>query len=929
MPISQDPLFIEEKNRRNAKLCLSAAAIICVICMIGLVGTYAPFSSGQVVPRINATFVYLVIGSTNLVFSLFFLSAGRKYHGTQRENRSFRFLYYLFRIVDMLFASLTFFTTQEGSSFFFEYILITVIISLMPVNDLKDTLLNVSVNLLGMLCIIEVIMQTGHRIAWQDWVDLIAFHIVCIAISQVRWQVYVRYEAIELQLRKSEMNANNRARTDILTGLLNRTALRDDFRSFIPEKLCVAMMDIDAFKRINDEFGHSHGDQVLSTVGEKMRDIFQTDRDFCYRYGGDEFLIISTRDQETFAGSLQTLRNQCAVKTNILRANLSIGYVCADVRTEEDLRFCIRMADASMYRSKRSADKKITECDASEFARIKASGAEADHVATLSDLADRYASDKQGQVTLIYFNMLRFVEMTERLGSGKVSGILARILQILQKYFGEAQAVNLEVDHYLVFAVMDKEQAVALAQKVQSEVFAMNPEEQIILDAGVVFCGHNGNRTKERFLTEVAFAKYACARAGFESRENARLCVFDEQMRKERERDMFIEEHLDEALEKGEIVPYYQPLVGSLSRNTVGFEALARWEDPQRGMIPPGAFVPVLEKTNCIAKLDLYMLRRVCEDISLHPEIFTDGIFVTVNLSRADFLSMDVLGEIEKILTPYGFPADRVQFEITESAMADSPVIKETVRKMHRKGYRIWLDDFGTGQSALYSLGDMPFSGIKLDQSFFRKLEESNRQGIIIQTIAELSHKMGFLMVAEGIESAEGCWYAQNWGVNFIQGYYFSKPLPLDALLNSPFVRRMTSQRDIVLYRPAANILLFRPIEGRFYSKEREPLVFGKAVLERNSESILFLRMGEELQEVMRPYLREVDQNNKELIPDLPFFQPLAERMQQADRVRDVVDFPLQIGQKRFHAQITLLTREQDQAIYVFALTNYGIENPV
>jgi len=248
---------------------------------------------------------------------------------------------------------------------------------------------------------------------------------------------------------------------------------------------------------------------------------------------------------------------------------------------------------------------------------------------------------------------------------------------------------------------------------------------------------------------------------------------------------------------------------------------------------------------------------------------------------------------------------------------------------MHRKGYSIWMDDFGTGQSALYSLSDIPFSGIKLDQSFFRKLEESSRQGIIIQTIVELSHKMGFLMIAEGIESADGCRYAQNWGVNFIQGYYFSKPLPLQDLLESPFVHRLTGRRDVLLYRPAANILLFRPMERSFYSKEREPLLFGKAVLEWNGRQILFLRMSEGIQEVMMPYLREVDMNNKELIPDLPFFQPLYERMQQADGVKDVVDFPLQIGQKHFHAQITLLTRGQEDAIYVFALTNYGIENPV
>lgn len=547
MPISKNPLFIEEKNRRNAKLCLSAAVVICLICVIGLVGTYAPFSSGQVLSRINATFVYLIIGSINFLFILFFLHTSRAYRSTQRDARIFRIVYRLFQITNMVLASLTFFTTQEGSSFFFEYILITVIISLMPVNDLKDTLLNASVNLLAMLVMIAMIMQSGRHIAWQDWVDLIAFHIVCITISQVRWQVYVRYEGIQIELRKSEVDANSRARTDILTGLLNRTALREDFHSLLSAKLCVAMMDIDAFKRINDEFGHSHGDQVLSAVGEKMRDIFNGNGDFCFRYGGDEFLIVSRRREEDFADCLRKFREQCAGRTNLLRASLSIGYVCADIQTEEDLRFAIRMADMCMYQAKRSEDKKIMACDPAEFARKKAAGLGSDHVTTLSDLADRYASGRQ-QVMLVYFNILRFIELNERMGSSRVTGILNQVLQVIQKYFGEANAVNLEVDHFLAYTVMEEEKAVSLARKVQDEVLSILPEKRIILDGGVVYCDPEGKRIRENFLTEVSFAKYACFRAGLQSRENARLCIFDEKMRKERERDIFVEEHLDEAI---------------------------------------------------------------------------------------------------------------------------------------------------------------------------------------------------------------------------------------------------------------------------------------------------------------------------------------------------------------------------------------------
>lgn len=818
-------------------------------------------------------------------------------------------------------ACLTFFTTQKGSSFFFEYILITAVTCLVPLYDLKSIIRNVIIN----VCTVLFLTRFTHAIAWQDWVDFFALQIFCVAITQLRWNSYVKYERLSIRLTRDEENAELKARTDILTGLLKRTALRDDFTGFLTKDLNVSLMDIDSFKQLNDTFGHAHGDEVLSIVGQEIRNAFSRNEDHCYRYGGDEFLIISENETTaSFAQRLHSLREHCHSASGFNRTDLSIGYTNGTLQTEEDLRTMIRTADHWLYEAKQSQADRIQGGKTPESAKKKEEneGIAATSV-TLEMLEKEYRFSNYSR-TLIYFDIRQFAEINAHLGRYQGNRILNETMRTLCECFGYDHTVHMDPDMFLVYTSMELDQAIELARRAQRDVSELISYINIILCAGIYSSG--AEEQEEDFLTAMDYARYACTQAANEVSGTRYLCLFDEKMRQSKDMGMFIRNHLEEALENRQIIPYYQPLVGSISEKTCGFEALARWKDPQKGMIPPADFIPWLEELHLAYKLDLYMLRMVCEDIQKRWIEDQGDVFVTLNLSRTDFIACDMADEIEKILSYYALPKNRIQFEVTESALTDIDIIQTALHKLENKGYSLWIDDFGNGQSSLSGIQEIHVHGIKLDQAFFRNFREGSRQDVVISSSAELCHCSKLMIIAEGVETEKELWYARNWGVNFIQGYYYSRPLPLDTLLASPFVKNLTTRELNDYYQPANWISLILPLEQKYYAPERRHLVLYKAVMERVREKISILRISDIMHDGVQS-CAELEETCSHLTGNPAFCKLVLKQMGRAEQKKDVIDFQIPIDRKIYHGMIVFLSEYQNRKLYVFSFTNFDTVN--
>ncbi len=243
----------------------------------------------------------------------------------------------------------------------------------------------------------------------------------------------------------------------------------------------------------------------------------------------------------------------------------------------------------------------------------------------------------------------------------------------------------------------------------------------------------------------------------------------------------YVVENIDEACEKDWIKVYYQPVIRTLTGNLCGVESLARWDDPEVGFLPPYQFVGPLEKSEDITKLDCYIVDRVCKDISIRLAENKPCVPVSVNFSRLDFLKCDMLNVVETAVEHYDIPRDLIHIEITESIIvSDEKLMGKVINDFRDRGYEIWMDDFGSEYSSLNILKDFPFDVLKLDMRFLSSFTEKSKA--IVRAIITMGKEVEIGTLAEGVETTEQVEFLKSIGCARLQGYFYSKPLPLTDL---------------------------------------------------------------------------------------------------------------------------------------------------
>lgn len=251
------------------------------------------------------------------------------------------------------------------------------------------------------------------------------------------------------------------------------------------------------------------------------------------------------------------------------------------------------------------------------------------------------------------------------------------------------------------------------------------------------------------------------------------IFVFDEK---------YIVDHFNDAINKGHIKAYFQPVYRALTEDICSVEALARWDDPELGLISPQLFIDVLEKHKLIYRLDLYMLKKICE---LYRKMAEKGMKIapfSINLSRLDFNEPDLFELFTEVINAYDVPHGLIRVEITESVMLDeSSNFRDIFNCFHDEGFSIWMDDFGSGYSSLNVLKDYNFDVLKLDMLFLRNF--GYRSMKMISAIVNMAKAMEIHTLAEGIETREQLDFLRSIGCELIQGYYYAKPMTEDAFL--------------------------------------------------------------------------------------------------------------------------------------------------
>ncbi|WP_261377561.1 bifunctional diguanylate cyclase/phosphodiesterase [Vreelandella titanicae] len=240
---------------------------------------------------------------------------------------------------------------------------------------------------------------------------------------------------------------------------------------------------------------------------------------------------------------------------------------------------------------------------------------------------------------------------------------------------------------------------------------------------------------------------------------------------------------LQQAIEQQQFELHYQPQIHAPSGRVVGVEALIRWQHPERGNIPPSDFISLAEDTGQIIPISEWVLATACRDAQQLNGLGLGEITMAVNISPMQFQRPGFLASIEQVLTSSGLTSSLLELELTESVLMDSAEQAiQALKSLRALGVLIALDDFGTGFSSLSYLKRLPINRIKIDRSFVRDVISDRRDAAIIDGVVAMAGKMGLEVLVEGVEEAEQFNYLQQRGCDYFQGYYFARPMPLDAL---------------------------------------------------------------------------------------------------------------------------------------------------
>ncbi|WP_179953356.1 two-component system response regulator [Desulfobotulus mexicanus] len=274
-----------------------------------------------------------------------------------------------------------------------------------------------------------------------------------------------------------------------------------------------------------------------------------------------------------------------------------------------------------------------------------------------------------------------------------------------------------------------------------------------------------------------------------------RLLVFTPKMHEKARGAMETLMDLRQAMEKDELILFYQPIIQIPDEKITGVEALIRWKHPHRGMVSPAEFIPIAEETGLILSMGKWILKKACTDIKalndLHPK---KPITLSVNLSSKEFANTELFEQIRQTLAETGFQPELLKLEITESVVmgnAEAAVI--TLNKLKEIKVRISIDDFGTGYSSLSYLHRFPADSLKIDRSFIRRMHLGGENLEIVRTIVTLGKALKMEITAEGVETAEELAMVQELDCPCVQGYYFARPMPLKELNTSHFFHPLIS----------------------------------------------------------------------------------------------------------------------------------------
>lgn len=383
---------------------------------------------------------------------------------------------------------------------------------------------------------------------------------------------------------------------------------------------------------------------------------------------------------------------------------------------------------------------------------------------------------------LLAFNISQFRIINNELGHDRGDLVLRKIGETLQENLRNDELVTHSfADRFLLLVRSHGRSPVETAEDFRQRLSEVRyPDDvKIKFNAGVYVI-----RQDEKDISHAMdCARFAQAKTKDKSSNG--IVVYSQEMFDKQREEYKFEKRAVEAIQKGYFTVYYQMKMDIQNNRWCGAEALVRWIDPVLGFISPGEFIPLFEKNGFVKILDKYVFEKVCSDIEGLIKSGEKCCPVSVNVSKKHLENEDFFTEYESILSRYDIPHDLIEFEITENMIVENEeLLRRFIDRVHDLGCTCSLDDFGSGYSSFNMVKEFAFDTIKLDREFFygsNGFDDSSKT--IVESLIDLSHKLGKSVISEGIENKEQVDFLRSSKCDAIQGFYFSKPAPFEESL--------------------------------------------------------------------------------------------------------------------------------------------------
>lgn len=381
---------------------------------------------------------------------------------------------------------------------------------------------------------------------------------------------------------------------------------------------------------------------------------------------------------------------------------------------------------------------------------------------------------------LLRINLNRFRNINNSYGESVSDEVLIEVANRLRRVFPDVPIARSFADEYIVLHNLDsislENALLAVEQELKKPYLLL--AEKVVVGFSIGISQYPENGTNEEAL--LSFAELAMREAKKDSTMNYRF--FNEELAKKLKTRMYIEKNFAQALRNQEFLLHYQPKVDAKTSAITGMEALIRWEDPTKGLISPVDFIPIAEETGFVMELGEWVLMEACRTNRKWQDKGLRSVPVSVNVSAVQFMHPNFTTTVKNVLKETELDAAYLELEITETMLIDPSIIIKKLKELKGIGVSISIDDFGTGYSSIQYLKDLPIDTLKIDRTFVMETPLSRRDNALLLSIIQLGKSLELSVLAEGVESEAQVAFLQKSSCDYIQGYYFSRPLDEAAM---------------------------------------------------------------------------------------------------------------------------------------------------